>query len=165
MLVKLAFADIYMLTDKNGNVTYTDTPDRDAQKVEIASPPIHDIPPAPASVVENNKVAVLATSEQKKPYKVFEITSPLNEETIHNQPNIMIILATEPKLQTGDKIQIFVDNKPVGNPSEKTQIDIGHPDRGIHQVKAVIIDENQRILKISPAITIYVHYGIANSTS
>lgn len=159
------FAEIYKLTDKNGNITYTDTPEKGAEKVEITAPPLlHDAIP-PSASVEQNKVDTLQTTEQKKPYTVFVISSPLNEETIHNNPNIMITIAIEPDLQKGDKIQVFVDERPIGDAVPNTQISIGRLERGIHQVKAVVIDENQKILKISPSITIYAHYGIKGRTS
>src|SRR6476620_11206357 len=101
------FADIYKMTDKYGNIIYTDTPDKDAEKIEVSSLPLHTTP-SKSVTIEKNKT-IVANAVPITPYQVFAISSPLNEETLHNVPNIIINVAIEPALKASDKIQIFVD--------------------------------------------------------
>jgi hypothetical protein len=164
VFVNLVFADIYKVIDKHGNIIYTDAPESDAEKIEVTSAPLHITAPTTPSV-ETNTAPIASPVTLRKPYKVFAISSPTNEETIHNNPNITINLTIEPALKASDKIQILVDEKPIGNPVNGIKIDIGRLDRGVHQVKAVVLDETQTILNVSPLVTIFVHYGIANSNS
>jgi hypothetical protein len=156
---QLVLADIYMQKDQNNNVIYTDSPDKNAQKIQVTAPPLHDTP-KPTTTPETTSAPTSTTVVvQKNPYKVFGITSPLDQGTIQNDPNIMITFTVNPPLQTGDKIQVFLDDKAIGLPVASTQISIGRLDRGIHTVKGAIIDSNQKILKLSQTITIYVHYA------
>ena len=97
--------------------------------------------------------------EKKTPYLSFSIESPLDQETIQNQPNITVKLSIKPDLQENDKIQIYLDGKPWGLAQASTQIDLGRLERGMHQLHAEIIDKEMRFLRKSAVITIYVHYA------
>jgi hypothetical protein len=91
---------------------------------------------------------------------LLEIASPKNQETLQNQqPTIPVIVNVEPSLQNNDKIQIFVDGQPWGPALKSTTFDLPKIDRGTHQIYAVILSDNNEVLKQTTSITIFVHYA------
>jgi hypothetical protein len=66
-------------------------------------------------------------------------------------------------LQSGDKVQLMVDNKPAGEAVAGTSGILPWIERGAHQVSAVIIDANQKVIKSSNSITIYIQRAGMNS--
>jgi hypothetical protein len=156
-------ADIYKQVDQNGNVTYSDTP-LGNNSVKIAAPDVNTVPstttqPAlppsttPPAAPENMAV----TKSANKPYTVFMISSPSNQETIQNQPFITVHIKIDPPLQEGDSIEIYLDGNPWGKPQTTTQISFITPERGTHEISAKLFDRNMQVLKVAPANTIYIH--------
>lgn len=147
-----SLAQIYMKTDKNGNVTYSDMPMPDAQTINIeVSPPENGAKP---TLQPLEKTAAITS---KKPYTTFRIVSPQNNESIQNQPSLKVEIKLEPALQQGDKIQIYVDGKKTGLLSDTTSIDAGLIDRGTHELYAELVDAQERNFMQSNVITINFH--------
>lgn len=99
--------------------------------------------------------AANATAPIKKPYLVFSISSPKDQDTIQNQPSIPVTLTVEPALQTGDLVQLFYDGKPLDQPAASTTLDLPTLERGVHQVYAVIFSKGV-IVKQTNTITLNV---------
>ncbi|OGT45436.1 MAG: hypothetical protein A3E83_00405 [Gammaproteobacteria bacterium RIFCSPHIGHO2_12_FULL_41_20] len=159
--IAVCHAAIYMQTNKDGSVTYSDTATTHSSPVVITnsggsiSTPlfVHD-----SSVEKKTETTqTTVTAPVKQSYKIFEILSPKDQETIQNQPEITVMMKLDPKLQSGDKIQLVLDGKLVGDAAASTQILLSILERGVHQLSAIIIDENKRIILQSNTITIYVH--------
>lgn len=138
--------------EENGQTIYSDTP-LSANASAVNVPTVNDSPVL--QTTDSVKVKQSVSSE----YKNFSISSPSNGETIQNQPTITVSTAIDPKLQKGNKVQFYLDSKPVGPASEQTSITLNHIDRGQHTVSAAIVSEQNSILKQTESITIYVHYG------
>lgn len=157
-------AQVYLQFDKNGNPVYSDIPlSSTARKIlpknkEIPTQTIETIEIKPPKPTNENLTPVIS-GVQKLPYKEFLIQSPKDQETIQNQPIIPVIFTVEPELQLGDKIQLFFDGKPWGQPEATTQFQLVNVDRGIHQLSADLLDKQQKILNQTPNITIYVHHA------
>ena len=66
--------------------------------------------------------------------------SPVDQESIQNQPSVNIELKIDPPLQAGDKVQIFLDGAPWGPPAPTTHFVFNAPDRGTHTLSAKIIE-------------------------
>lgn len=146
-----SLAQIYMKTDKNGNVTYSDMPMPDAKTIDI---PVNQPENAPTTAKPLEKISL---PETKKPYTTFHIVSPKDNESIQNQPTLKVEIALDPSLQAGDKIQIYVDGQKTGPLFDTTGIDVGLIDRGSHELYAELVDTNKRNFMQSNVITIYFH--------
>jgi len=153
-----AHAEIYKTVDANGNVTYTDKPSDNAIPVTI--PKTNTVPSTSAPTTPANQTTTTDTTMNdptKKPYTKFEISSPVDQESIQNQPILNVKLAVSPNLQDNDVIQIYVDGGPAGNALHQTSFALTIPNRGTHILSATLFDKDMKLLMRSNSITIYVH--------
>jgi len=150
-----ALAEIYMKQEKNGSVTYSDSPMKNSKTVTVTDEMV-------TSVKTNNNATskeeqtVAVTAVKRKPYTKFVINSPKNEETLQNQPSLDINFAVEPELSKDDKIQIIFDGKKLGEPVASSNINVGRVNRGTHELYGLIVDKDNKSIKQSNVITIFV---------
>lgn len=154
-----AYPTIYM-TVNNGNTTYSDTPSKSSTPIEV-TPTNVTRANQPPSQTDNTKQGsseeTPAGPQSRKEYVTFQITSPGQDETIQNQPVIPVEFKIDPALQTGDKIQLYLDGKPYGEAMPSVHMQYSLLDRGKHDISAAIIDVNLQVIKKSNVNTIYVH--------
>lgn len=170
-----AHAEVYMQVDQNGTAVYSDTPlSNSAQKVELPAPQTIGTKTPPAAPSEKNSAtpnkevpnaSFAPPSTSPESYKLFQILSPKDQDSIQNQPTFTVQLKVEPKLQEGDRVQIHLDGKPWGTPEPSLQISLTDIDRGTHQISAVLLGQNGQILKQTPAITVYIHRAALGNAS
>lgn len=154
-----ASAGLYKGLDADGNTVYSDKPFDNAEK--ITPPPITvvDAPKVPAkteSVTEKETVADTS-------YKSFRITSPKNNATIWNNPDLTIQLTVTPKLNTqaGDNIWLLLDGKTIVKNSKSLSIPVGRYDRGEHKVVAQLKNKSGKTLMTSNAVTLHIKNSVA----
>lgn len=153
-----AQALVYRSISPTGEVTYSDMPQTGA--VEINAPPVNEVP----STMTPNTSGASGQSEDANasvaavlPYTTFEIESPKDQDTIQNQPEFTVELHLEPALQAGDKVQLMLDDRLAGAPQTAMQVTLNNVDRGTHRLYAVILDKQNKIIKRTNEITIFVH--------
>lgn len=154
-------AAVYMQTDKNGNITYSDIPLPQSKEIEL--PSIINTTP---SVQQSSEVITNDSQEEviNHPYTQFSILSPKDQETIQNQPTINVDIALKPNLQKGDKIQLLLDGKLIGDPAASIHLQLPLIERGVHQLYAVIINEKQQVIQQTNPVTIFIHRANLNSS-
>jgi hypothetical protein len=167
LLSSPCYAAIYMQKDSNGNITYSDTPLENAQIVETPEPKetSTSVQRSPITNIDEKNIGESETTpaqEVRALYTTFDIISPKDQENIQNQPTLPVDIKLEPELKSGDKIQLLLDNKIIGNASTSTHIMLGQLERGTHQLSAIILDSNQKVVQKSTPITIYVNRVNAN---
>jgi hypothetical protein len=155
-------ASVYTQTDSDGSAVYSDVP-LSTKSEQIDVPEATEMQVITTESTTPPEQAIQSTS--KKPYTIFEISSPLDKETIQNQPIITIKIKIEPQLQKGDKVQVYLDGIPQGLPAARAYFDLNLIERGEHQVSATLFDENNKSLKQAGPITIYVHRASVNQPS
>jgi len=153
--------DIYKTVDANGNVTFSDKPISN-KSTEVVIPKVNSSPATPTPPPQNNPVtstepATPDNQNTKKPYTKFAIASPLDQDSIQNQPILHVTLDVQPELQDGDVIQVYVDGGPMGDAKHQTSFDFTIPYRGTHILSAILFDKDMRVLNKATPITIYVH--------
>lgn len=154
-------SDVYTETDSQGNVVFSDTPLSDHSKKMTES----EIQQSSTTVKSNQESQPIADpnpaeeklNTNKQPYTEFVIASPVDQQTIQNQPTISVSIKLTPALQEGDKIQVFLDGRPWGAANATTSFQFPQPDRGIHTISAKLIDSNQLVLNQTKTITVYIH--------
>jgi len=152
-LVTIAYGEIYMVVE-DGNITYSDTPMKNAKVIKVTG---SDNVTTTSTESSPTKTPVEAVIQAKKEYKIFRIISPKDQETIPNQPTLILDLTLDPVLQPGDQVQVYVDGQPKGKLSTNMRVDAGIIDRGIHEVYAAVIDKDRKHIMQSNVITIYFH--------
>lgn len=153
-----ASAALYKGLDADGNTVYSDTPFMDAEKFT----------PPPISVVDTPREAADKKAvEDDKPaefkYMSFDIVSPTNNQTIHNDPDINVSLNLKPGLNTekNHSIWLLVDGKPVVKNAQDLSLQIGRLDRGAYNLQAQVRDEDGKEVVKTRAILIFVKQASA----
>lgn len=166
-----ASAEIYRSVDKNGVVSYSDQPDATSKKVELPAANITSAPVQPAKLNGSANIASDINAlegkvkEEKKPYSTFALTSPKDQDSIFNSPEISASTQIVPDLQAGDKIQFFLDGAPVNDPSTETSVTIPKVRdgkevlvRGAHTLSAKILSKDGEVINSTPDVTFFLHY-------
>ncbi len=149
-------AAVYRTVDPEGNVIFTDQPASGAEEVELPPVPTYQAPRyrPPASRPDD------AASPPAPGYRKFAVVSPAPDETVRDNPgNVTVVLAIEPDLDkaAGDRIQIYLDGKPVGKPTTSLQAVLSNVDRGEHRVSAAIVDRNKKTIRRTEPVRFFLH--------
>lgn len=164
------FAAMYMRTEPNGNIIYSDTPEDNAKPISLPKGNNSiSVPPNSASTASNPELSLPSSgataapaSEQTghKGYSNFAMVDPTDQETFQNQRDIPVKMKIDPPLQEGDKVQLYVDGQPAGDPSaDLNQLVIHQVDRGEHVLTAALLDNEGHVLKKTDNITVFIHYS------
>ena len=158
-LLPNAFAQVYKVVDKDGNVSYTDTAPKDGSK------PM-DIPPV--SVVEAPEYQVRAKPVEKEgeqatslralrsQYRDFVITSPTAEDSLWAPDQaITVSWSTKKPLLPGMMVKVSIDGN-FQNPTVSNLISMPPLDRGEHQAGATLMDADGRVIAEAEPVTFYV---------
>jgi len=145
-------AEIYKWVDPDGSVVYSDTPRKNAEKVELPPPSTYSPPPLPSM-----QTTARPSPTQQDAYQSFAIVQPQPEQTFWNQPNVDVVVALQPALQTGKghRIEITLDGKPLPA-TTGLQVSLGNLDRGTHTVSAAVDDAGGTPLLSAGPVTFYV---------
>ena len=146
------FAQVYKHVDENGNVTFTDQPPPNAERIEIREPNTLAPPPIMAYPEE--------TPEELTPASVnyeVKITAPAHETTIPNGPgNFSVSANISPNLETDAHLQLLLDGESRGEPQRSSSWALTNVFRGAHVLEVVVLDsKNQELAKSAP-ITVFV---------
>ena len=149
----LGHAGLYKGLDDEGNVVYSDTPFHNAEKI---TPPAITVV-QPTKVPPEEKVAEEDKTGETK-YTKFLITAPKNDDTIWNEPQLMVSLRLKPSLDTksGHRIWLLMDGKPLVKNSQSLSLPIGRADRGSHSIQAQIRNPKGKILSRTKPVTIHI---------
>ena len=151
LLPALAIAQVYKHVDEKGNITFTDQPPPNSEKIEIA--PTNSAPP-PAQLYYPKIDTAPAVPSTK--YKV-KITSPANDTIIPRGPgNFSVSAIVSPSLQPGNLFQLLMDGVPEGPPQRHSSWALTSVFRGTHFLTATIVTEKGKQLAESEPITVYV---------
>ena len=151
-----AHADVYRRVDGNGNVTFSDQPHPQAEKIEIEILPSY----TPVAIPED--VAPVGEEQQEDkevPNYKIEIVSPIDDETIRaNVGTVVINVSVTPTLDQdrSDQVVVKLDGQELGEPSSSSSFTLTNIERGTHTVQVSIIDKSKKVLKSSKTVTFHL---------
>jgi len=150
-----AGAVLYKGVDAEGNVIYSDQPFDAAEKF---TPPTISVMNAAKIKVDKTKEAEEKTAKFK--YISFNIISPKNNQTIRNEPEVVVSLKIKPGLNTAKHhtIWMLVNGRPVLKNARSLSFNIGRLDRGSNELQAQIRDEKGRIVARTRTTVVFVHH-------
>ena len=155
-IVLVAFplkANIYKWTDSNGNVNFSDKPHPGAEEIKIPTVQTYSVPtiPLPESPAE-----MVADVRVETNYNI-SIAQPEDQATIRNpQGSVSIVLDLTPALKQGDKIQLLIDDHPLGAPQASTFFSLEDIKRGSHTLVAQVVDLQDKVIQTSNEVTFYM---------
>ncbi len=142
---------VYKSIDKQGNVVFSDQPSARAEKIEIQLAPAMDFEQVtpPRASNRNNDLGPA--------YEQVIILQPTNQQTVRDNPgNLTVLLQTEPALQPGHNVGLYMDGKQVNLGIEDT-VSLNTVDRGEHVLVARILDADNNVILASKPVTFYMH--------
>jgi hypothetical protein len=147
-------AQIYKTTDKQGNVTYSDTPPNGTASEEVQLQQVNTTPPPP------DRPKPLSRPAPEEPAATdyqLTITAPPNETTIPMGPGNFSVSATvSPSLAQGRLLQLYLDGSPWGDPQASTSWSLTNVLRGAHDLTVGVIDTEDTQLASSEPVRVYV---------
>jgi len=150
-----AFAGLYKGVDEEGNVVYSDKPFENAERF---TPPAITVMDAPKVPPREEPVTEEEDEAEETKYTALSIASPRNQQTIWNEPNLIVQVKIKPALDTrqGHRLWLIMDGKPLVKKSRSTALPIGRADRGEHKLQVQVRNKKNKILKRSKTITVHI---------
>ena len=143
---------VYKWSDSNGSVIFSDKPHPGAQEIQIPNIQTYSAPKIPQAILPDDS----KSEDQEITYKV-SIVQPEDQITIRNpQGYVSVILEVMPPLKNGNKVQLLVDDSPVGSPQDSTVFALQNILRGSHTIVAKVLNSKNKVLTTSDPITFYM---------
>ncbi|MCI2282893.1 DUF4124 domain-containing protein [Colwellia sp. MSW7] len=165
MLLTLSFAipvnagtaKIYVWRNENGELVYSDTPKPGAE--EVITKPGNIIK---SSTTLETQVLDIHTKEIIEEYQVA-INYPEQNATIRDNTGAVFVSGIiTPIFKRGLKIQLILDGKPYQKPQNDARFSLRNVDRGEHQIKMKIFNEQGKVIALSTPVTFYMHRSSVN---
>jgi len=153
LLTGLVQAAVYKTVTESGEVIYSDTPGKGAERVRLPELPTYTPPPLPKSTAAPAKQPVTSL------YKSMIFSEPVNEATVRNNLGVVQVkIEITPPLMTrlGHKVQFYLDDKRHGSPVETMAIGFSNIERGTHSMSAYVIDKDENPVMSADAVTFHM---------
>ena len=139
--------ELWTWKDANGVAQYSDRPVPGATKVELSgvTPAQSVAPPVARAAIEPAAKPAAAPVVQ---YQSLEIWAPENGESFFGaDATVSVRLRSEPSLDSGDRLLLFLDGKLVEGAEDAYEHTLSNLERGAHSITATILDSqgNEKI--------------------
>jgi len=144
---------IYKVVNKDGSVTYTDTPQPDSQPVSLGPDNRMVSPPAPVATptARTNPSA----TRQRQPSEIT-ILQPEDQATVRNNAGNLQIAARVTNTQQGDKYQLFLNGE-LQSEQATPLFTLNNLPRGAHTFYIAHKDNTGKTLASTTPRTFYLH--------
>ena len=158
-------AEVYRAVDKNGNITYSDTPSANSKRTYVQPVQTISAPKPAASKKDAPQPETLATpgtrgAEIKKPKVVrykLRIVSPEDGQTVRqNAGTVSVDVSVKPALQQGDLLQFSLNGAPAGDASASTSTTLTFVDRGTHSIGAKVVTASGNTKATAKPVTMHL---------
>lgn len=144
---------VYVHTDENGILVFSDKPEPGAQVVNLNKRQQLTMPSVDTSILEQLQNQ---DKEEKPLYQVF-IDQPLDQATIRdNHGNIYVTGHVTPSFRTGFKVRLLLDGKQRQKPHSTAIFRLKDVDRGEHTLVLELLDSSGQVLAVSEPRTVYL---------
>lgn len=151
LLPLLSLAKIYRWTDEDGNVHFTDKPKQGATTVKLPKMQEYSAPEEKREQPPNSTAGSVD-------YEEVVISQPDDNATIrNNQGFVAIMVHTKPELGDGDKLQLKLNGRNVGEPQTSPSFALKNLERGSYNISVDIVNRNGDVVLSSSQKTIHMH--------
>lgn len=174
---QIAAQNAYTWVDEKGVIHFSDSPQSDKAK-SIHLPDFEAQAPAPsfdstqpiekeavdtalaeAAAIEEEKTETAAppTTPQKLEQLKITLVSPKHDDTVRSNSGTIIIRSElNRKLAIGEQLQLMMDGRPYGAPTNQPVWELKNIERGTHTFTIQAI-ENGKLIASSSIITVHLH--------
>lgn len=164
---------IYRTTDAQGNVVFTDNPERGGEEVDLK--PLTVVPgrsespadEAPAMVDGSRSGGERPSGDPGQPfmpYDSFSILSPDQEETLPTGAagNVQVTLGIQPDLREDHRVRLLVDGQISQSAMHTDTFMLNNLPRGEHVLQAELLDASGAVRHRTSPVTLYVQRASVN---
>ncbi|MFT4797997.1 MAG: hypothetical protein ACJAYE_000930 [Candidatus Azotimanducaceae bacterium] len=143
---------VFKSQDAEGNTVFSDQASEEAEEIVIDAPQTFKAQPTGGLFQPSKPEPVVETGPA---YKSLRIVSPENDIAVRdNAGNLIVRFTLDPALQPNHSLQLILDGKLHSERKSAGPISLANLDRGTHQLKAQIIeDESGEILQSSNSVS------------
>ena len=140
---------IYVTRDANGVLVFSDSPQADAEEVNLSSR---------ANMMEATDPTLPARKPPaKEPFKV-EIVQPEDQGTVRdNTGSVYVSGKISPMFQRGLRVRLLIDGKAQAEPQNNAVFILRDVERGEHKLQMELFDQSGKLIATSPVTTFYLH--------
>ncbi|WP_245184633.1 DUF4124 domain-containing protein [Halomonas salinarum] len=170
MPVIASAATVYRHVDEQGNVSYSDRPQR-GEAVTLSPLTVVPAPPQASSPSASNGASNDQRSSNNQsaappflPYSTFRIASPKQEQTLPTgyAGNVQVELSIEPELRDDHQVRLLVDGQVSQSALHSPVFMVTGLERGEHQLVAELLDAEGRVRHRSEPVTLFVQRASVN---
>ncbi|MGM0981844.1 MAG: DUF4124 domain-containing protein [Pseudomonadota bacterium] len=166
--------NIYRSTDAQGNVVFTDNPERGGEEVDLE--PL-TVVPSRGEVSEGEAPAVIdgggsersdgrsaGSGQPFMPYDSFTILSPGQEETLPTGAagNVQVALGIQPNLREDHRVRLLMDGQISQTAMHTDTFMLNNLNRGEHVLQAELLDASGAVRHRTSPVTLYVQRASVN---
>ncbi|HEY5716688.1 MAG TPA: DUF4124 domain-containing protein [Psychromonas sp.] len=162
----LAETKIYHWVDADGKIHYADTATPGTETIQVSNENVVSMENIGRdSATEEVSSVAEAVKESAITYQAT-IISPADDSLLRsNDGTINIQVQTMPEKTNAQKLQLFLDGKPLGNPQISSTIRALNIDRGTHQIQVQLLDEKGNTLAQTQVVTVHLQRASIKSAS
>lgn len=158
LLSGLCQAQIYKSVDREGNVTFSDRPPSSSEEAETVELKPLNTAPAPESLPPRPSPDAEAQGETATAQPAVRVTSPQPDQVvpIGDLGNLTAKVDVEPPLTGGERLQLYLDGSPQGEPQRASQWQLEGLPRGGHDLRVDRLGMQGEVRASSDTIRFYV---------
>lgn len=145
--------EIYKTVDEDGKVIYTDTPQKEAEKVEMQE--LNTLPP-PEYRSRYEGPGGEGARPQALDYQLYLSAPEQGYQVGPQQSSLNIQVSLQPSLQDDHALQLYINGEAQGAPQTSTGFVATNLMRGQKSISVSVVDGKGRVLASTPAVTVYV---------
>jgi hypothetical protein len=154
--INAAAQTVYKKINTDGSVEYSDQAFAGASAIQITGQNQTQLP-APSAPVNFTKDPA-ATTLVPTPNYAIAIQAPQSGQSVRNNSgNLTIVVQTTPKLGKKLKVQLLINNSPLGEPKQQTVFKVKNINRGEVKIKTQLLNSLGNILATSSETVVYLH--------
>ena len=152
--------EVYTWADEYGVIHISDTPaTNNATKLTL---PTVSSQAKHQGMKEESKIEKPDSGSKTPPPLSIKVISPTNGETIRsNSGALNVKIELNRALSDHEKLQLLIDNKPIGALSTKKVWEIKNLDRGAHSFSIQLVVSG-KVIASSSLVTVYLHQASVN---
>jgi hypothetical protein len=140
---------IYVTRDANGVVIFSDSPTPGAEEITLTVRP-NLMDPVDTRMPDKKPA-------EPEPFKV-SIIQPEEQGTVRdNTGSVYIEGRITPRFQRGFRVRLVFDGLAYGEPQNSAVFVLRDVDRGAHTIQLELLDQNGKLIAVSPVTTFYLH--------
>ena len=140
-------AEVFRWVDADGETHYSDQWRSGAEKVRIEESAVFSAPKSARADPGGKSSAAGGQPSQSGRYQSLEIASPAQEEVLWNiGGQLPVSVQVSPALQPGHGLRLYLDGAQREVPAGSTSVQLADVFRGVHTLKAEVVDASGKVL-------------------